>query len=208
MVVFFMDPLTTLTELLRDLPGIGPRQARRSAFVLAQKNPHWRKKFITALIDAEKKVHFCKECMHLFTRKRDDETLCPICRDIHRDDDTLLIVEKDADLENIEKTGVFQGKYFVLGGTTSPRSKKPEKEIHLSLLEKRIEEKKNLKEIIFALSANTEGDDTVRFLRTYLEEKCTALEIKMSILGRGISTGTELEYIDTDTMIYALKGRG
>jgi recombination protein RecR len=201
------DKLTTLTELLRELPGIGPRQARRLAYWFVRRERGWVEGFAKALVDARREVKTCVLCMRLFPSERETDR-CPICANPHRDAQTLLVVEKDVDLENIEKTGTYKGRYFVLGGTTSPLDKEPERKVRIRELTKRLTSTDEaVTELILALSATTEGEDTVTYLRDQLGGMCTEHSIKISILGRGLSTGTELEYVDADTLRSALKGR-
>jgi len=202
-----MDPIDTLTQLLRDLPGIGPRQGRRIAHAIAKKHPSWNSRLVAALQNTQRNVTHCMQCMRLHTQKN-NKPLCSICTNHHRIGSTLLLVEKDADLENIERTGTYTGHYFVLGGTTSPRAQKPAQDIAIEKLEARIQNTEHpVAEIIFALSATTEGADTERFVRAHIEGKPYMAAITISTLGRGLSTGSELEYVDSDTMQNALKGR-
>jgi len=116
-----------------------------------------------------------------------------------------MLVSHDVDFENIEKTKSYTGYYFILGGHIPILEKTPEKRIRqkelLDMVEKRI--KNGLSEIIIALNYNPEGENTL----TYLRELLSPFSIKISTLGRGLSTGTELEYSDSDTIKNALKNR-
>lgn len=139
-----------------------------------------------------------------FFIQKSGQTLSPIARDENRDNSKLMIVEKDSDLENIEKMSVYNGKYFVLGGSIPVLSKEPTQYIRETELLKIIEKKKdNLKEIILALSVNPQGENTLEYLQKILEK----FNIKISVLGRGLSTGTELEYSDKDTFLSAFDNR-
>jgi len=193
-----MNPIDKLTELFEHFPGIGPRQARRFVQYLLVSSAADR----TELADLIKRVGTettqCKKCFRWFVGR---SGLCAICADSHRDATTLFIVEKDADLENVERSG-FSGLYFVLGGTIPLASEEPGKYIRLRELLKRVGEN-NLKEIILGLSATTEGDHT----RQILNEKLKDTGLKISSLGRGLSTGSELEYADPDTIASALSSR-
>jgi recombination protein RecR len=104
-------------------------------------------------------------------------------------------------LENVEHSG-FTGLYFVLGGTIPLASEEPDKHVRLRALLKRVQEN-NLQEIILGLSATTEGDHT----RLILQEKLKGSNLKISSLGRGLSTGSELEYADPETIGQALANR-
>ncbi len=201
------DILTELTELLRKLPGIGPRQARRLALWLVRQDKQWVQEFATALTGARSSVSVCSYCKRLHP-EGGAHMLCSVCRSDARNSHLLMLVEKDVDLENIEKTGAYSGRYFVLGGTTSPLDKEPDRKVRIRELQQLLTEKGSpVEEIIFALSATTEGEDTVLYLEGALKNVVKDNDIKLTKLGRGLSTGTELEYVDRDTMSYALKGR-
>jgi recombination protein RecR len=122
----------------------------------------------------------------------------------------LLIVEKDIDLDAIEKSGAYRGLYFVLGGTIPILEKEPEKKVRLNELSSRISKMNNineLSEIIFAFSVNAEGEHTIEFLEQHLKSLLPDKIVKFSHLGRGVSTGAEVEYLDSDTIKNALKNR-
>jgi recombination protein RecR len=201
------DAINTLTDLLRELPGIGPRQARRLAFWFVRRERGWVERFAESLVRARSEIASCSTCMRLFPSDH-GTTACAICRNQERDQHTLLIVEKDMDLENIERTGVYRGRYFVLGGTTSPLDKEPERKVRIRELLALIDrEQGRITEVIFALSATTEGEDTVAFLTDQLRPRAAEHSFTLTLLGRGLSTGTELEYVDRDTLKSALDGR-
>ena len=123
---------------------------------------------------------------------------------------SLMVVCRDIDFETIEKNHIFNGKYFILGGTVPVLEKIPEKKIRLSELLAKVEKRAvadGLKEIIFAMSVNPEGENTLDFLKQSLAPLAQKYNITISALGRGISTGTELEYSDSDTIKNALKNR-
>jgi len=202
------DTLTELTELLRKLPGIGPRQARRLSLWLVRQEKGWVDVFAKTLMKARSSVAVCVYCKRLHPEGANASGLCSVCKSEARNTHELLLVEKDVDLENIEKTGAYNGRYFVLGGTTSPLDKEPYKKIRIRELLKLLTDSSCVvDEVIFALSATTEGEDTAAYLDTALKDVVGDKGIKVTKLGRGLSTGTELEYVDKDTMSYALKGR-
>lgn len=131
-----------------------------------------------------------------------------MCTDSHRDQSLLAVVASDADLLAIERSHTFKGRYFVVGGLISLSSEKASglriKEL-LDSLEKRSEN--GLFEIILAFPANPEGDATAIRIREELENAIKKQSIKLSMLGRGLSTGSELEYADPDTLKSALDNR-
>lgn len=199
--------LTQLTELLAKLPGIGPRQSRRLAFWIVRQDSAWVENFAHALLEARKMVRTCPLCKRLHPNT-EARALCSVCSSAARDVRVLMLIERDVDLENIERTGAYKGRYFVLGGTTSPLEKHPERHIRIAELLGRLELKEEpVEEIIYALSATTEGEDTILYLDDRLKDVAKKKHIAISRLGRGLSTGTELEYVDRDTMDHALRSR-
>ena len=197
-----MSPIDRLTELFEHFPGIGPRQARRFVQYLLT-SPQTMRVDLGQLIEhIGSEVSQCKKCFRWFTKNSQSPTpTCNICADTNRDASTLFVIEKDADLDNVEGSG-YKGLYFVLGGTIPLASEEPSKYIRLRDLEKRAGEP-GLKEIILGLSATTEGDHTSQILA----EKLKVSNIKISSLGRGLSTGSELEYADPETIAQALGNR-
>ena len=117
-----------------------------------------------------------------------------------------MIVSRDVDFENIEKSHFYNGLYFVLGGVVPILEKAPENRIRQNELLKLVETKQPA-EIILAMSLNPDGENTESYLRTILAPLAQAHNVKISTLGRGLSTGTELEYSDTETIKNALQNR-
>ena len=118
-----------------------------------------------------------------------------------------MVVEKDIDLESMEKSGVYNGKYFVLGGTVAILEKAPEKIVRSRELLQKIEKEKDIKEVILAFSVNVEGENTSEYLSNFLQDIAAKRHLKISTLGRGLSTGSEVEYADNETLKNALKNR-
>ena len=110
----------------------------------------------------------------------------------------LMVVPRDIDFEAVEKSGSYKGYYFILGGIVPILEKEPEKKVRSQQLEVRVKEgiKNGLKEIVIAMNANQDGENTAE----YLKEKLKNFELQTSVLGRGLSTGTELEYADPETL--------
>ena len=202
-----MDSTEKLIELFKEFPGIGPRQAKRFVYFLLNKNPSYTNDLAKLITDVRANVHSCQSCFRFFPNGKSSS--CPICRDDSRDKTALMLVSHDVDFENIEKTGFYNGYYFILGGNIPILEKNPEKRIRqkdlLEVVEKRI--KDGLKEIILALNYNPEGENTLTYLKELMPRHALDSKIKISTLGRGLSTGTELEYSDSDTIKNALKNR-
>jgi recombination protein RecR len=198
-----------LAELLSKFPGIGPRQSRRFVYFLLRQNRNYVEQLARSILELKKETAICTEC-HQFFPDTVSKKLCRICSNSARDRSTLMVVEKDVDLENVERTGVYNGVYFVLGGTVPLTNEEPEKFIRLNDLLARTKngtEKDSLSEIILATNATTEGDHTADYLHSKLALFATNENVKITHLGRGLSTGTELEYSDKETLRSALSNR-
>ena len=117
-----------------------------------------------------------------------------------------MIVARDSDLEAIEKSGVYHGLYFILGGVVPILEKEPEKRIRLKELKSRLKDP-SPSEIILSMSATPDGEHTAEIVKAFLEKNDATSKTKTTVLGKGLSTGTELEYSDTETLKYALKNR-
>jgi len=204
-----MDHLNRLHDLFKQFPGIGPRQAKRFVYFLLNTSDAYRELLAKEITELASRVTVCNSCFRYFDSKGLDKHLCAVCSDESRDHESLMVVAKDVDLDVVEKSRSYRGYYFVLGSTLSLIEKEPETKIRTQELVLIIEKyvKKGLKEIILALSLNAEGENTREFVENYIGPVVKAHGIKVSILGRGLSTGTELEYSDAETIKNALLGR-
>jgi recombination protein RecR len=204
-----MDTITKLSKIFSEFPGIGPRQAKRFVYFLLSRHDGHINELIELLADLKKQIKVCGECYRFFSNNLKTHDTCDICRQNNRNHHELMIVSRDVDLENIEKSHSYMGLYFVLGGNVPILDKNPEDKIRLRELLSKIERQsaEGLNEIIFGLNANPEGEYTEEYLRKILAPLSQQHSIKLSILGRGLSTGTELEYSDSDTIKNALLNR-
>jgi len=205
-----ISPLEKLQKLFTDLPGIGPRQARRFAYHILRKDENYIHDLITTINETRNNTRLCANSFQYFYTTDSNEQYSPISRDPNRDNKTLLIVEKDIDIENIERSKTYNGHYFVLGGTLPILAKQPERYIRINQLKKHIENKvltSELQEIIVGMSFHPEGEYTAEYVRNQLADLADKHRISITTLGRGLSTGTELEYSDEDTIKNALENR-
>ncbi|MBU1046540.1 recombination protein RecR [Patescibacteria group bacterium] len=204
-----MNSIDKLTELFTKFPGIGPRQAKRFVYFLLTRDNYFLIELSNAIKNLKADSRICESCSRFYSKKY-NSNLCDICNDKNRESDVLMIVAKDADLTNIERVGNYNGMYFVLGGFVSVLEKAPEQRIRINklidLLEKKIKDK-DLKEIILALSLNPDGENTIDYISESLKPLLADKKIKITTLGRGLSTGAELEYLDDNTFQNAFKNR-
>ena len=190
-----------LIESFLKFPGIGPRQAKRFVYFLAGESKAYVDNLAKLILEVKSGMKQCESCYRYFESKNIEIDLCPVCSGASRDSSVIMVVEKDVDLENIERTGNFRGKYFVLGGLLSLAGNGIA-EVRLKQLFDKVKKGKPA-EIILATSATVEGENT----NLYIERILEPLKVKITRLGRGLSTGAELEYSDSDTIENALKNR-
>ena len=210
-----MDSIRKLEAYFAEFPGIGPRQAKRFVYFLLHKNKTWSSELSRVIADIHTEVSVCSECFRIYARPMNPEPgslLCTICSNPHRDRGLLMIVSRDIDLEAIEKSGVYHGLYFVLGGTVPILEKEPERMIRIRELKARVSRatpagEDPLGEIVIATSANPEGENTGDYIKEQLATITEEKSIQISYLGRGLSTGSELEYSDKETLKNALQNR-
>jgi len=205
------DNLQTLAEYFTKFPGIGTRQAKRFVYFLLSRDRQFLESFAKAILNAKDDTTQCSLCYRFYSSQlENNKTICNICENPNTNKDVLMVLEKDVDLENIQKMGIFNGSFFVLGGSVPILNKNPTEKIRAKELFIRVQDsaKNGLNEVILALSINPEGENTTQYLTKILEPLAEKYSIKISTLGRGLSTGTELEYSDSDTLENALKNRG
>jgi|SRR3989344_4154236 len=206
-----MDAIDKLTEIFKEFPGIGERQARRFVYFLMSRNGNYVENISGLISDLKKGTAQCKECFRFFVLSGKKEKLCDVCADTNSDSSILMVVEKDSDLESVKKSRIYNGKYFILGGLVPIVEKTTKSRVRIEELKEKVSSasggKKLLKEIILAFSISPQGNHTDQYVKEELKKITEPLSIKISSLGKGLSTGTELEYSDNDTLKNALKNR-
>ena len=202
-----MDIIDKLTEVFKEFPGIGERQARRFVYFLMGRSPAYSENLSLLLADLKKEVAQCKECFKFFLITKKTSNLCEICASPNTDNTLLMVVEKDSDLESVKKSRVYNGKYFILGGLVPIVEKTTKSRVRIEELKDKISKSEGLEEVILAFSHSPQGDHTDTYVREQIKDTAGKKNIKVSSLGKGLSTGTELEYSDNDTLKNALKNR-
>ncbi len=212
-----MDSLRRLEELFTHFPGIGPRQAKRFVYYILSKSPSFARELTQLIEEVRKATNECARCHRFYLSKAASAgTACPTCSDASRDASLLMIVARDSDFESIEKSGAYRGFYFILGGTVPILEKEPERRIRIELMRERINFDPDLKEVIISMDTTSDGENTAQIVREAIQTLTTAEpfsestpshQITVTVLGRGLSTGAELEYVDSDTIRNALKNR-
>ncbi|MEZ4195580.1 MAG: hypothetical protein R3B53_04305 [Candidatus Paceibacterota bacterium] len=207
----YMTPLDKLITYFEKFPGTGLRQAKRFAFHVLTLKPEQIKELSDLITSLPKSVTECQSCRRFFSETANLNHTCVICRNQNRDRSKLLVVARDNDIEAIERSGVYDGLYFILGGTvsllTQPNDQQRVRSGALkACIEDRIKHDK-LEEIILGFAINPDGENTSRFVESLINEVADETKVKISYLGRGLSTGSELEYADAETIKSALSNR-
>lgn len=206
----YPEPIQKLIDIFIRFPGIGPKQAARFAFFLLKRGENEIENLSNAVKNLKNEVRFCSQCFRSMEKKNTD--LCGICSDKKRDQNIIMVVEKESDLFNMEKTGGFNGVYHLLGGVILPLDPDSSKNLHLKDLFEKVKSlldpgDKNV-EVVLATNPTTDGDTTALYIDRILEPlKNRYSNLKISRLGRGLSLGSELEYADEATIKHALTNR-
>jgi len=189
--------IKNLIKSFTKLPGVGNKTAQRFAYHLLERNREAGMELAKSLELAMTQVKNCKDCQTLT-----ENDICSICSDPDRDKSILCIVETPNDLNLIEDSGIFKGKYFVLGGYLSPIDGITPEDLGLDILESKIKESEII-EIILATNATIEGEVTAHFIKKMTK----GLNLNVTRIAHGIPIGGELEYADSNTIAHALSDR-
>ena len=218
------DRFKNTIKLLQKLPGVGPRQAARFILALLEKDESELREIGQAITNLKKDIRFCRECFNVA-----ENTHCNVCIDPKRDNSKILIVEKVTDLDSVEKTGLYRGLYHVLGGAINPLDGATPETLRFKELERRIdsilEEHSPVRslaraksaspqdlgeatsdgiELIIATNPNTSGETTSLYIKDLFKNKKSVV---LTRLGRGLASGSNLEYADEITLRNALEYR-
>ena len=186
-----------LIDELNRLPGVGPKSAQRIAFHVLAADAEDVQRLATALQVVKEKVRFCATCGNVAEAEE-----CRICLDPQRDGTAICVVEEPRDVQAIERTREFRGRYHVLGGAISPLDDIGPDDLRIAQLMQRLGDGE-VTEVIIATDPNMEGEATA----TYLSRMLQVLEIKVSRLASGLPVGGDLEYADEVTLGRAFEGR-
>jgi len=182
---------------LSGLPGIGRKTALRLALHLLKQSEDTAERLGQALVEMRKGIRFCKKCGNI-----SDEEVCKICSSPRRNHKLVCVVEDAKDVIALESTHQYPGLYHVLGGLINPLQGVGPSMLNIEPLLSRIQGD-GIEEVIFAFSANIEGDTT----SFYLAKKLNALGVSISSIARGIPVGTDLEFTDEVTLARSIVNR-
>lgn len=212
----FSKPIQHLVECFLKFPGVGPKQATRFVFHLLLSDRERARAIAEAIATLHDDVRLCGQCYKTYDANPAialgaGGELCELCANPRRNANQVLVVEKEADLENIERARKYDGLYHVLGGVVSPLDSSAPAKLHLRELFERMRqlaERQSAVELVLATNPTAEGDATALYLeRVFAPLKNQHPGLTVSRLGRGLTTGSELEYADDITVANALENR-
>ncbi len=189
--------IENLIEKLTKLPGVGRRSAERMVFWFLNNPQEEVISLANNIVQLKEGLRFCRLCNNL-----SETEICMICSDTRRDEATICVVEDPKDLLAIERTGTYRGHYHVLLGAISPAEGKGPDDLKIQHLIKRVTTQ-NIKEVVIATDADTEGETTA----LYLTRELRSTGVKLSRIGLGIPVGSALEYADLSTLSMSLACR-
>ncbi|MEM8626809.1 MAG: recombination mediator RecR [Pseudomonadota bacterium] len=186
-----------LIQQLAKLPGFGPRSARKAALHLLKQREAHMAPLAAAMTDALAAIETCSTCGNIDTRSP-----CGICADNQRDPRLVVVVEDVSDVWALERAGVVEGRYHILGGVLSPLDGVGPDQLNIPRLLERIAQD-GVQEVILALNVTVEGQSTAHYIADTLAER----EIKVTRLAQGVPVGGELDYLDDGTLAAAIRSR-
>ncbi len=194
----YPDPLEQLIEAFERFPGVGRRTAERLAFHVLR-DPQARK-LAPAIEAAIRETRRCGECGNVA-----DRDPCALCSDPERNAATILVVEEPRDVEAVERSGAYRGRYHVLMGSLNPAEGVEERHLEPERLVKRILDGDGVEEVILGTDPDAEGEATLLYVLSVLDE--AGAQVRVTRLARGIPAGSALEYLHRGVLEDALEGR-
>lgn len=195
-----IEPFDRLSECLARLPGIGRRTAERIALRLAREpGQSLALELIERLKELQEKIRLCSRCGDLTEAGTDP---CRRCTDPRRDGQTLCIVGHPGDVEALEASGAFRGRYHILNARLSPLRGEGLPHLHLDRLARRLDQEP-VREVILALDTDADSDATAAFLKEWLAPR----NLRVSRLAFGLPAGSGVAFTDSLTLARALDGR-
>ena len=192
-------PLEEVVRMLSGLPGMGPKSALRTAMTLLDWPEDRTRNLGTSIATLRDKLHLCRRCGGLSSTE-----ICPLCADPARDSTQLcLVADWDSQL-SLERGGFYNGHYLILGGLLNPLERPGSEKLDLSRLMARLKEGQ-IEEIIFALGATLDAENTVSYIQTAVQASFP--DVRITRLAQGIPLGSEVKHMDAETLRQSLQYR-
>ena len=193
----YTHSVNQLIEHLGKLPGIGPKTAERLAFYLLKCDAKEALALAESIRNVKLNIRPCQNCYNL-----SESEICPICSDPRRDSTKICVVEHPKDIINLEKTGVCQWHYHVLGGQIAPLDGIEPSDLTIDMLIKRVRDNQ-ISEVIMATNPNIEGDGTALYISSILRP----FGVRITRLARGLPSGSTIEFSSGKILADAILGR-
>lgn len=193
----YPKPLARLIAAFERFPGVGRRSAERMAFHVLR-DPE-ALELAAALRDASANTRRCGLCHNVTA-----EDPCPLCADPARDASQILVVEEPRDVEAVERSEAYRGRYHVLLGAYNPAEGTEERHLTVAALVKRLQQG-GVREVILATDPDAEGEATAQVVLAAMDRG--GLALRVTRLARGVPAGSALEYLHKGVIQDALSGR-
>ncbi|MBN2803676.1 MAG: recombination protein RecR [Deltaproteobacteria bacterium] len=191
------DAISQLIDLFSRLPGIGKRSAARLVFHIIETDQRFAQKLGDSLKEFHLNIKKCSSCANIT-----DTDPCNICVDLKRESSIVCVVENVPDLWAVNSGGTYRGKFHVLHGLLAPLDGIGPEDLNIKLLYDRVK-KESVKEVIIATRPSVEGEATAMLIKENLKD----MDVKITRIASGVPHGSELEYIDSNTLERAISGR-
>jgi recombination protein RecR len=199
MAITKVELLNDLITLTKSIPFVSSRYTLRLANHFLSLSESEVENFCETLVYIKRNLEKCSFCFCW----KEKQKICSWCNN-NEEKGTICIVETWIDVLSIQRAGIFNGLYHVLGGTISPLEGVYPENLSINDLIKRIKNG-NYSELIFALNQTPESEATSFFIENLIKKE--NLMIKVSHIASGIPVGSSLEFIDKLTLTKALNYR-
>lgn len=200
------EPLRELTEQLSKMPGLGPKSALRIAMTMLKWPESQVRRLGLSIHDLRDKLHLCRHCAAV-----SDKDPCAICTDESRSQELLCLVTEWDSLLALEQGNFYKGLYLILGGLLSPLENISPDNLEIDRLRARLDGGSSphgsapVTEVILALGATLEAENTASYLRNLLRRDYP--HIRITRLAQGIPLGSEVRFMDQETLRQSLNFR-
>lgn len=188
-----------LLDAFKSLPGVGTKLAKKWVYFLINKDKQFIDNFVSRVVEANTNILKCKDCGNI-----SNDELCSICNSVERYKNTICVVTTPEDLDRIESSGHYDGLYHITYGDLSIKKNVLVQHTNLESLFTRLENNKNITELIIATGFTHDGEMTASYITNRLEKNNN---IKIYRIGFGIPLNSSLDYADNETLKHSLNNK-